>query len=53
MDRVEKEMLERWGRKEEGKVSVDMVEELLHGEWILVLRDRAMLTAGRPRYHAD
>jgi urea carboxylase len=33
MDEKEKEMLERWSKeKEQGKVSGDVVEELLHGE---------------------
>jgi urea carboxylase len=32
MDEREKEMLEKWNKeKEEGKISVDVVEELLHG----------------------
>jgi urea carboxylase len=37
MDRKEEEMLERWGKeKEERKVSGDVVEELLHGTFLLL-----------------
>ena len=38
MDRKEREMLERWAKeKEQGKVSGDVVEELLHGTFPLLL----------------
>jgi hypothetical protein len=33
MDKLEKELLEKWGKeKEAGKISMDTVEELLHGK---------------------
>ncbi len=35
MDKLEKELLEKWSKeKEAGKVSIDTVEELLHGTFI-------------------
>jgi len=48
MDKLEKELLEKWNQeKEAGKISMDAVEELLHGMYAWLRRPR--LTSSRPR----
>jgi hypothetical protein len=45
MDKLEKELLEKWNKeKEAGKISMDTVEELLHG-----LSPLPLLSSGQPR----
>lgn len=46
MDEVEKETLERWSKeKEQGKISLDTVEELLSGEQYLSFLQASVLTS--------
>ena len=49
MDTKEKELIEKWTReKEEGKISLDTVEELLNGIYPPPSQDLPVLTLNRP-----
>ena len=60
MDRLEKELLEKWTKeKESGKISMDAVEELLNGTLLLLPLQLTLLfllltkiQTPRPRHHA-